>query len=187
MRPPRAAVWFAVVGALLGVLFFALGHISPDPSDHPRWLMAGSRPVTLAYVVFMGFCLPALLIDFGLLSMIPGWRPGDILSFVTYPLVQGLLYGGFVWVTFVRGKSHSQSVTKSAHTARHIGSNAKQKASLHASCRGSGVSYFVQHSLAVLDPLAVAAIVDRRLRQGLLHRIQQRHQGGQALSSWEIF
>jgi hypothetical protein len=105
MRPPRVAVWFAVAGALLGVLFFALGHISPEPTDHPRWLMAGSRPVVLAYVVLMGFCLPAFLIDFALLSMVPGWRPGDILSFVTYPLVQGLLYGGVAWAMMSLGRT----------------------------------------------------------------------------------
>jgi hypothetical protein len=91
MRPAFTPVWFAVVGLLLAVLFVAMGEISIEPLDHPRWLMAGFRPVVSAYVILMGFCLPGLFVRFVLMVILPeslgfepfGGRPGDAVNWLT--------------------------------------------------------------------------------------------------------
>ena len=73
MRPPTLAVWFAVAGFLLAVLFVVLGDVSLEPGDHPRWLMAGSRPLLVAYAILMGFCLPGFFVNFMLMAIVPGF------------------------------------------------------------------------------------------------------------------
>jgi hypothetical protein len=102
MRPPRIAVRFAVAGVLLGILFLALGGVSGKPSDHPRWVMAGSWSIALCYTILTGFCLPAFFLHFSLASSVCAlgnltYRPGEIPCPVMYPLLQGVLYGGVVW------------------------------------------------------------------------------------------
>ena len=101
MRPPRKAVWFAVAGFLLAALFVALGDVSFEPSDHPRWLMAGfkagSRSVVIPYFILVGFCLPGFWVNYVLMAITSellgyhevGVRPGGAWNYLTYPLLQG--------------------------------------------------------------------------------------------------
>lgn len=111
MRPPRVAVWFAIAGALMAILFLALGHVSPEPLDHPQWLMAGSWPVLVCYKVLVGFCLPVLCL-YGILLYALGicglashdfYNPLGQMSVVVYPLMQGIIYGGAAWMIVLLG------------------------------------------------------------------------------------
>jgi hypothetical protein len=98
----------------MAVVFFWLGHVSDEPLDHPQWLMAGYWPVLVCYTVLAGFCLPCLCL-YGLLlyalrlwGLIAGPDPYNPLgqwSFVTYPLMQGALYGGAAWILVLVGST----------------------------------------------------------------------------------
>lgn len=90
----------------MAVLFVTLGHVSPDPLDHPRWLMAGSRPVLICYTVLMGFCVPVLYLYAVLMAALQtcGLASHDLhdplgqIGVVAYPLIQGAIYGGATWM-----------------------------------------------------------------------------------------
>lgn len=117
MRPPRIAIWFAAAGFFLAVSFIALGGASIEPSDHPRWLMAGfkagSRPITIPYVILAGFCAPSFWVNYVLLAVTSGLlgfhelggRPGGAWNYLTYPLLQGALYGGVAWALVSLGRA----------------------------------------------------------------------------------
>jgi len=111
MRPRRVGIWFAMAGAFMAVIFLALGHVLPEPSDHPRWLMTGSRPVLICYTVLIGFCAPVVCL-YGLL--LDGLQTCGLVSsdfyallwrlrFVAYPLMQGTIYGGGAWMMVLLG------------------------------------------------------------------------------------
>jgi hypothetical protein len=118
VRPLRVSMWIALASALLAILFLALGHISPEPLDHPQWLMAGYWPIMICYSVLLGWCAPGFALFCLLLHTFRGWglvagpdpylRPG-LWWFVIYPLVQGVIYGGAAWMlTWIGNTVHTR-------------------------------------------------------------------------------
>lgn len=92
----------AAAGAVLAMVFSALGAASPEPSDHPLGAWGGA-----VELVLLPFCLPVLLLYGYLVSPIFWWAlPYEhfgrleewLQGFVAYPAFQGVLYGAIVWL-----------------------------------------------------------------------------------------
>ena len=103
-HPFRYSVLGAAIGAVLAIVFSALGATSPEPSDHTLGPAGG-----LIKLPLLPLCLPVLTLHSYLISPILWWalpyerfgRLGEGLErFVTYPTLQGVLYGAAVWLCF---------------------------------------------------------------------------------------
>lgn len=116
----------------MAVLFLAVGEISPEPLDHPQWLMAGSWLAVACYSLLIGLSLPVLCLYGMLLYALRTWgfasydsdNPLGPMCIVIYPLMQGVIYGGAAWgLTLLGNVVRAQ---RARHTARRRSIDAPQ-------------------------------------------------------------
>ncbi len=108
----KAVLLGSAIGAVLAIVFSALGAASPEPSDHPLGPAGG-----LIELLLLPFCLPVLIVHGYLISPILWWalpyeRFGHLADglerYVTYPAFQAIFYGAALWVC-VRVIQHFRS------------------------------------------------------------------------------
>ncbi len=102
VKKAKTVLLAAVTGAVLAVVFSGLGSVSPEPSDHALDPTGGLIPFLLLPFCFPAFLLHAYLVLPILWLVLPYERFGRLgeclETFVTYPALQGTLYGALAWL-----------------------------------------------------------------------------------------
>ena len=92
----------AAAGATLAIVFVTFGASSVEPSDHALDPTGGAIAFALMPFCFPAYLLHALVVSPAVWWALPYMRFGRfadyLIDFVTYPAVQGVLYGAIAWL-----------------------------------------------------------------------------------------